>query len=293
MNLDAASQLPAGSADSVVFPAPARCWQGPQGPGKPGCGRPTPGGAAQADRVTSPQSISPAGALLLLCDTSRSPSGSEGQVPRYPVLERPLPPGLATLGDYGKLIGYQETYLHWRWHPREGFPEPVGETPARGGHGRRPKLVYEIKQLDAFRATQDDLWGRRKMTRVTTTLDLDLRFTAEQFAALAEVEPAVLALYQALDGFPAAEDGTYRLGDLVAYWNTRPIVLEEHTGDERMTLGQIAGVLGVARKTVSQYKDDDPDFPAPDGDGRYRIGDVVDYLNGRPGRRGPAAGDEA
>jgi len=212
-------------------------------------------------------------------------------VPRYPVLERPLPPGLATLDDYGERIGYQETYIHWRWHPRPGFPEPVGETPARGGHGRRPKLVYEIKSLDAFRATQDDLWGRRKMTRVTTTLDLDLRFTADQFAGLAEVEPAVLALYQALDGFPAAEDGTYRLGDLVAYWNTRPIVLEEHDPDEKMTLGKIATVLGVARKTVTQYKDDDPEFPSPTAGSQYRIGDVVDYLNNRPGKRGPAAGD--
>jgi len=208
------------------------------------------------------------------------------------VLERPLPPGLATLDDYGELIGYQGTYIHWRWHPRPGFPEPVGEVPARGGGGHRPQLVYEIKNLDAFRATQDDLWGRRKMRRVTTTLDLDLRFTAAQFAGLAEVDPGVLALYQALDGFPEIEDGTYRLGDLVRYWNTRPIVLEEHSRDERMTLGQIADrVLKVARKTITQYRDGDPDFPEPDGDGRYRLGDVVDFLNGRPGKRGPAAGD--
>jgi hypothetical protein len=275
---------------ATALPVPAHDQGELRGRWGRGCGRPTPEGMAQADRHINPQSERKARARQLLWDTSSSTTGSGDQVPRYPVLEEPLPPGLDTLDGYGKRIGYRGRYLYYFWRPREGFPGPVAEVPARGSHGGRNELVYDVKRLDAFRATQADLWGRRKMPRVTTAQDLDLRITAAEFAALAGADPAALRPYQALRGFPEPdEDGRRRLGDLVAYWNTRPIVLLEHDRDQRMPLGQIADrVLQVARKTVTQYRDA-PGFPEPDEDGRYRLGDVVDFLNDRPGKRGAAS----
>jgi hypothetical protein len=57
--------------------------------------------------------------------------------------------------------------------------------------------------------------------------------------------------------------------------------------DDRITLGRFAALIGKARNTVAQYRDQ-PGFPAADAEGTYRSGDLVDYWNSRPGRRGPA-----
>lgn len=204
-------------------------------------------------------------------------------MPRYPVLEEPLPPGRATLDGYGQRIGYQGKYLYYFWRPRDGFPEPVGELAGSGTH------VYDVKSLEQFRVANADLWGRRQMTRVTTGQDVDLRITPAEFAAMAGVDPQDLDPYRPLPAFPeTGQDGRYRLGDLIVFWNTRPLAVPEHVRGEQRTLGHIAvHILKVARKTVTQYGDD-PDFPEPDADGRYRVGDVVDYLNNRPGKRGAA-----
>jgi len=56
--------------------------------------------------------------------------------------------------------------------------------------------------------------------------------------------------------------------------------------DDRITLGRFAAVLGKARNTVAQYRDQ-PGFPQPDPDGAYRARDLIDYWNSRPGHRGP------
>jgi len=56
--------------------------------------------------------------------------------------------------------------------------------------------------------------------------------------------------------------------------------------DLRVTLGYFAGVAGVARKTVTQARGY-PGFPAADGDGRFRLGDLIDFWPTRPGKRGP------
>ena len=51
--------------------------------------------------------------------------------------------------------------------------------------------------------------------------------------------------------------------------------------------GYIATRLGVARKTVTQARDY-PGFPAPGTDGKYRLGDLLEYWPARPGKRGKA-----
>jgi hypothetical protein len=221
---------------------------------------------------------------------------------RYRLLERPPPPGLTTLRDYAQRIGYSPGYIGRHWKKRAGFPSPAGELPPRGGlEGGPGELVYEEKALDACRALYADLWGRRPMQRVVTSRDLDERMTPGEFARqLAGVGSEVIARYQDLEGFPeTGADGAARLGDLLAYWNTRPIVLPAgHSPDEQVTIGEAAGMIGVDPKTISQY-DGHPGFPAVvSGAGtrprRYRLGSIVEFLNaGRPGKRGPAPGTAA
>jgi hypothetical protein len=217
---------------------------------------------------------------------------------RYRLLERPLPPGLTTLRDYAELIGYSPDYIRLRWGQREGFPSPAGELPPRGRHGGgRGELVYEKKALDAFRALYADLWGRRPMPRVVTSRDLDDQITPAGFAhQLAGVGAEVMARYQELEGFPeTGPDGHARLGDLLAYWNTRPIVLPAmYSGNEPVMISEAARIIGVDTKTISQYEGH-PDFPAvvseaDTGRRKYRLASIVKFLNtGRPGKRGPAA----
>jgi hypothetical protein len=219
---------------------------------------------------------------------------------RYRQLEQPLPPGLTTLHDYAERIGYSSRYIRQYWGQRAGFPEPVGELPSQGrlgrGSGGLGELVYEEKALDAFRARHADLWGRRRMQRVVTRRDLDERLPPGEFARqLAGVGPDVIARYQELEGFPeTSADGTARLGDLLAYWNTRPIVLPAaYSGDEQVTIGDAARILKVHPKTIDQYRGHGG-FPsmvsrAGTRPRKYRLGSIVEFLNtGRPGKRGPA-----
>lgn len=230
---------------------------------------------------------------------------------RYRLLEQPLPPGLTTLRDYAASLGYSSRYIRQYWGKRDGFPEPVGELPTQGRVGRASgglgELVYEEKALDAFRACHADLWGRRRMLRVVTRRDLDERITPREFARqLAGVGAEVIARYQDLGGFPkTSADGTARLGDLVGYWNTRPIILPAgYSGDELVTIGEAARILDMEPKTIGQH-DGKPGFPAvvSRADTRrrragkprraprkYRLGSIVQFLNtGLPGKRGPAA----
>jgi hypothetical protein len=220
---------------------------------------------------------------------------------RYRLLEQPLPAGLTTLRDYAERIGYSPRYIRQYWGQRDGFPGPVGELSPHGREGRGSgglgELVYEEKALDAFRARHPDLWGRRRMQRVVTSRDLDERLTPAEFARqLAGVGAEAIARHEELEGFPeTGADGTARLGDLVAYWNTRPIVLPAgYSGHEHVTIGEAARILNLDPKTISQY-DGRPGFPAAISRAgtrprKYRFGSIVEFLNtGRPGKRGPAA----
>ena len=54
--------------------------------------------------------------------------------------------------------------------------------------------------------------------------------------------------------------------------------------DDRVTLSRFAAMIGKDRKTVTQHRSR-PGFPDGDPDGRYRVGDLLQYWNERPGRR--------
>lgn len=54
--------------------------------------------------------------------------------------------------------------------------------------------------------------------------------------------------------------------------------------DERMTLGRFASLIGKANKTVTQHRGR-VGFPESSGDGKYRVGDLLEYWNTRDGRR--------
>lgn len=215
----------------------------------------------------------------------------------YHLLERPLPPGLTTLRDYAERIGYSYRYIQRSWVPRRGFPAPVGTLPARSGRGGPREIVYEEKALEAFRARHADLWGRGPMQRVVTSRDLDERITPGEFARqLPGVGAEVIARYQDLEGFPeTGADGAARLGDLLAYWNTRPIVLPAgYSSDDQVTIGEAARIIGVDPKTIEQYRGQ-AGFPAAVSTAgarprKYRLGSIVEFLNTRrPGKRGRAA----
>jgi hypothetical protein len=88
----------------------------------------------------------------------------------------------------------------------------------------------------------------------------------------------------------------YRLADLEAIRNAHPEMRPENRSqpiettldpEVRVTLGFFAGVAGVARKTVTQAREN-PGFPKPGTDGKYRLGDLLDYWPTRPGKRGKA-----
>ena len=55
--------------------------------------------------------------------------------------------------------------------------------------------------------------------------------------------------------------------------------------DERITLARFAAILGIARNTVAQYRDQ-VGFPKPDADGTYHALELLGFWNSRPGRRG-------
>ena len=159
---------------------------------------------------------------------------------RYSLLEQPLPPGQTTIREYGRRIGRSPEYIRVEWGARQGFPAPIGQLRPRGRNGGGlGALVYETGALDAFRASQDDLWGIRAVAAVVTDCDLDERVSLGEFAAqVAHEDLELVARYRGLDGFPAGDArGRYRLGDLIGYWNTRPLLITDRDRAERVTLG--------------------------------------------------------
>ena len=148
---------------------------------------------------------------------------------RYPRLEEPLPPGHVTLKDYAPVVGRAPGTIETHWRPRQGFPEPVGELPGRGRHGGGPgPRVYLRDQLDAFFAANQPGGGRDHRPMRETSLPPDTRVTLSWFAKnIAGVANKTVTQYRDPDfgspTFPrAGDDDRYRLGDLMAWWPTRP-----------------------------------------------------------------------
>lgn len=139
-----------------------------------------------------------------------------------------IPPGMTTLRVWGPEQGRSADYVRQNWRNRDGFPEPSGELPPRGRNGGgRGELLFGQAELDAWLAAQPDL------------------------AAPERIDPGAIRI-------------------------------DPH---ERITLGRFAGLIGKDRKTVTQHRNR-PGFPQGDADGTYRAGDLLDYWNSRPGRRG-------
>jgi hypothetical protein len=90
----------------------------------------------------------------------------------------------------------------------------------------------------------------------------------------------------------------YREAALIAFRKTQPdlwgrttrsAITTDRDLDERVTLGHFSDrVAGYkSRKTVTQYEGTEG-FPVSGKDGRYRLGDLIEFFNnGRPGKRGP------
>lgn len=204
-------------------------------------------------------------------------------------IEEPEPPldgGLVTLRQYGKEIGRTVGTLWAHWRPRDGFPQPADfRQPDRHQGGGRPEPVYWRADLDEFRATQPDLWGRRNIRLIVGYPD-SARVT---LAAFTEIT-SVAADPDSGGCPPAGPDGLRRLGDLAAWQQTRSaahgpeLALTALGPDELVTLGAFARLVGRSRKTVTQYRDrDGAGFPPAAGDRQWHLGTLAAWWNSRPG----------
>ncbi len=110
-----------------------------------------------------------------------------------------------------------------RWRRREGFPAPVGELPARGRHGGgRGELLFDEQALDAWLAAQSELSPPERFDLAALGLRPGDQITLGRFATLIGRARNTVTQHRDRPGFPQPrEDGTYRAGDLLNYWNSR------------------------------------------------------------------------
>jgi hypothetical protein len=101
-----------------------------------------------------------------------------------------------------------------------GFPEPVGTLePAEQRRGRR-ELLFDEAALDAWLAARPELAPPERV--VVFPVDLDERITLGRFASLIGKANKTVTQHRDRTGFPnSGEDGKYRAGDLLDYWNKR------------------------------------------------------------------------
>ena len=143
-----------------------------------------------------------------------------GVPPAEPGVE--LPSGTTTLRRWAARHGRTYDYLR-RWRRREGFPVPVGELPARGRHGGgRGEFLFDERALDEWLGGQPDLEAPERFDLAALGVGPDVRITLGRFAALIGKARNTVAQHRERPGFPVpADDGTYQVGELFSYWNTR------------------------------------------------------------------------
>jgi hypothetical protein len=134
-----------------------------------------------------------------------------------------LPPGLTTLRRWGPQQGRSEAYVRQNWRRRPGFPDPVGEFPARGRNGGgRGELLFDQAALDAWLAAQPDLAPPERIDPAALRITPGARITLGRFAALIGKDRKTITQHRGRLGFPEPDaDGTYLASELLAYWNTR------------------------------------------------------------------------
>jgi hypothetical protein len=143
-------------------------------------------------------------------------------VPLEP-LDTEIPQGLTTLHLWAPKHG--RTYNHVRqfWRRRPGFPSPVGTLEPADTHRRgRRELLFDEAALDAWLATQTDLEPPERINLAVLSVGLDERITLGRFAGLIGKNRRTVTQHRDRSGFPApGDDGRYRAGDLLDYWNQR------------------------------------------------------------------------
>ena len=135
-----------------------------------------------------------------------------------------IPPGLTTLRIWAPRHGRTHDYVRQFWRRRPGFPDPVGELPARGRRGGGlGELLFDENALDTWLATQPELAPPDRIDAAALRIDLESRITLGGFAALIGKDRKTVTQHRDRPGFPSPDvEGRFRTGDLVSYWNTRP-----------------------------------------------------------------------
>lgn len=135
-----------------------------------------------------------------------------------------IPAGMTTLRIWGPRQGRSADYVRQNWRNRDGFPQPSGALPSRGRNGGgRGELLFDQAELDAWLAAQPDLAAPEQIDPRAVRIDPDERITLGRFAALIGKDRKTVTQHRVRRGFPeASADGTYRAGDLLDYWNSRP-----------------------------------------------------------------------
>jgi hypothetical protein len=111
---------------------------------------------------------------------------------------------------------------HWRADP--DFPEQAGDLPPNGRHGGGiGEQCFDEVALDAGLAGRADLAPPERIDPSAARIDPDERITLGRFAGLIGKARGTVNQHWDRPGFPeSGEDGLYRAGDLLAYWNARP-----------------------------------------------------------------------
>jgi hypothetical protein len=132
-----------------------------------------------------------------------------------------LPPGLTTLRLWATRQGRTYNHVRQYWGGMPGFPESVGTLePAEQRRGRR-ELLFDEAALDAWLAARPELAPPERVD--SFPVGLDERMTLGRFASLIGRANKTVTQHRRRSGFPdSGEDGRYRAGDLLDYWNKRP-----------------------------------------------------------------------
>jgi hypothetical protein len=200
---------------------------------------------------------------------------------------RPLPAGFVTIHDWAGLTGRTWGTIHNHWKRRDGFPARAGyaPSPARNGGGL-PEDVYELAVLEAWRVTQPALWGHDRGVRLILGRDPASLVTLAEFAEIAGLPAPDRGACP-----PPAAKGRWRLSDLVGWQNDQPpsagpeLAVTRLGADDLVSLDDFAQLVRRSPNTVKQFRLKDKEkFPGTVQRGRWRLADLAEWQNARPGR---------